>query len=766
MPDSIETGLLTKISNINVLDYTKLDFATIKAAMIQFIKDNYPSVQNDFFQSNAAVMLIDSISYINDILAFRADFLANEAYLPTASTQAGILQLLKLIDYKPRGATAALGTIKITVTNADDALLGGPGGTFIEDVIITDPRTAPLLVSATDIAGNLISFEVFLSASDHISQIILPRNIAQIGYELYATVAEGKTVKETFTLPTTVPANYSKILQYTNALQDSIVVYVNGREYTETKNFAFENGATTTYEVRYEQTDTYTIVFGDGIFGAKPPANAVVDIVYRIGGGPLGNMSIGTINMSKALISANGLNATVAIENVTATTGGAARESLEFSKFFAPRQFNTQFRAVTGQDYTVLGLGYRDGTNGSISKSITALRPYLALYGSAVGPYNIVNGINSVLKIKTKTAVKTVILTPGTTLTLQNVIDNFNTVAATLYPTEKDIEFYAFSYPSTSYRIRGGVGRDLAETITITNTNKNMRINFNGSFYDILLPLGDLTYTDIVIAINNAINIGANANWSKFIAENVFFDNKFYIELHLTSDYIPSITSRFNLEGIGSNTYTDLGFNTNINPSNQYNTSKFAVGLTYHTPDAYFELLSATNDAYTVLGLQPIRALPMAANYVDMYVLAIGPQNVPTYASESLKDALRNFINRYKILTDKVSIWNGNIKYLQVAVTVHVGKSFYLPTVKSAAEAALGTLMGGTTNTFGETFYISKVYDALDDVEGISFTDMNDLKEDGISQLTTGTKQFRNIPVTFNQMWLGSQITVTAVYVE
>lgn len=777
MPEQIEIGYLNRLAALNNFDYTKLDFRSIKSAIIAFIQQNYPDAQNDFYQSSAAVMLIDILSYINDILAFRADFLANEAYLPTASTQKAIIDLLALINYTPAGPSAAVGEASVTLLNIDTSIINSLGGGLSSSVVISDPRSAPLSIQTEDIAGNTINFELFKTVNDQVSQVLMPKD-SKIGKTITAVLSEGKFQSETFTLPATVPANYMLTLSRVNILEDSMTVAVDGQEYTKTENFAFENGATYTYQLKYEQTNSYSIMFGDGIFGINPPSNAVVNVRYRTGGGILGNLSLGSIDRT---ISVNG--ATVRIQNSSATTGGKNRESLDFSRFYAPRKFSTQYRAVTGADYTILGLGYQDGTNGSVSKCITTLRPYLSCYASSSGPFYITDS-NNILLVKTKTHQHEIqmntVAGEGYYFTLQEVIDDLNAKIATKYDLTEDIEFSAFSYPGYSYRIPGTVQFDADDTITIDDTNRLFIINFNGVPYNVTLPKGELTLQQLSNGINAkvlGINVGENLNFAKFISQ-VKLDtvtNKYYLEIHLTTDFIPTSTNLFKLNTTGSNLYTTLGLEyavSNINPSTVYEVSKLAIGLKQHTPDSYLELLNIANGAYTTLGLRKTennngvgRALPMAANYVDMYVLSNGVGGIPTQASTTLKRAIRNFIYRYKVLTDKVTIWDGLIRSVDLTVSIKVNPAYVLADVVTNAEAALTDLLGGTNNNFGETFYISKIYESLENIAGIDSIDISDLKENGVSQLTTGSKIFRNVVVAYNEMYLSEETpTVNADY--
>jgi predicted phage baseplate assembly protein len=95
-----------------------------------------------------------------------------------------------------------------------------------------------------------------------------------------------------------------------------------------------------------------TLVFGDGINGMAPPAGlssspTTIYATYRVGGGTIGNVPANSaFRSSLALIR----QAT----NPTAAAGGTPKESLDRARFFAPRLYRTQERAVTAPDYAVL----------------------------------------------------------------------------------------------------------------------------------------------------------------------------------------------------------------------------------------------------------------------------------------------------------------------------------------------------------------------------------------------------------------------------
>ena len=96
------------------------------------------------------------------------------------------------------------------------------------------------------------------------------------------------------------------------------------------------------------------MVFGDGIFGARPGDGAVVSATYRTGGGQPGNVAPGAIQTIVNAPPIALLGATVT--NPLPATGGADRESIEQAVRFAPAVFRSQGRAVTAGDYEALAL--------------------------------------------------------------------------------------------------------------------------------------------------------------------------------------------------------------------------------------------------------------------------------------------------------------------------------------------------------------------------------------------------------------------------
>jgi hypothetical protein len=73
--------------------------------------------------------------------------------------------------------------------------------------------------------------------------------------------------------------------------------------------------------------------------------------------------------------------------------------------------------------------------------------------------------------------------------------------------------------------------------------------------------------------------------------------------------------------------------------------------------------------------------------------------------------------------------------------------------------------MSGLINNFEDPFYLSKLYELLESIEGVNHVDINDISENGVSQLTTGSKVLRDISVKYNEVWVGDVITLSVSYI-
>jgi len=151
---------MAKTKKTRPIRYTSREFQTIKQDLIDHIKRYYPDTFRDFSDASFGSLMVDSVSYIGDVLSFYLDYQANESFLQTAIEYNNILKLGKQMGYKSKGAPSAYGSAALYIsvpisstglgpdTNYMPHLLKGSsfsstsGNTYIlnEDVDFSDPN--------------------------------------------------------------------------------------------------------------------------------------------------------------------------------------------------------------------------------------------------------------------------------------------------------------------------------------------------------------------------------------------------------------------------------------------------------------------------------------------------------------------------------------------------------------------------------------------------------------------------------------------------
>lgn len=93
--------------------YTSRDFSSIKDDLVNYTKKYYPNTYKDFNQASFGSLMLDTVSYVGDIMSYYLDYQANEAFLDTAIEYDNIVKLGNTIGYKEKGAATATGVVAI-----------------------------------------------------------------------------------------------------------------------------------------------------------------------------------------------------------------------------------------------------------------------------------------------------------------------------------------------------------------------------------------------------------------------------------------------------------------------------------------------------------------------------------------------------------------------------------------------------------------------------------------------------------------------------
>jgi len=114
------------------------------------------------------------------------------------------------------------------------------------------------------------------------------------------------------------------------------------------------------------------LMFGDDVNGKSPAMDSVINMRYRIGGGTIGRIGTGVIDVVKSIVNGN-RSIQVSFRNISSSVGGEDKETIRDVKNRAPKEYSLHGNIVTGNDYANYANNFRHPYYGNISKSAAVL---------------------------------------------------------------------------------------------------------------------------------------------------------------------------------------------------------------------------------------------------------------------------------------------------------------------------------------------------------------------------------------------------------
>jgi len=357
--DPQEFGVVLTPAELRRINFSALDFQTMRRMLIEYIKTYFADDFNDFVASNGVVMFTELVAAVGNILSQRGDILTDESFLPTAQTKEAVINHLRLINQDIKRATPAIVDVEVSV-----------GTPTLANVSITPG----IRFNLTGADGNPLTYELYRSPGDFNSKIVIPvgkRGIVAFGIE--GRFADPIVVESAGGSDQIID------IQNVNVLNEPIVVEVTtGNFTTEWKRVAnierFDSNDEV-FEVKF-LSDRARIVFGDDVAGKSPLSGQTITVRYRIGGGIRGRIQANAINESRPIVPDAPVNAPIEVffRNISPSSGGTDEESLDAARTRAPKEAATLGSATSGEDYAQLAKEFTHPVFGSVLRAIAILR--------------------------------------------------------------------------------------------------------------------------------------------------------------------------------------------------------------------------------------------------------------------------------------------------------------------------------------------------------------------------------------------------------
>ena len=322
--------------------FTNLDFDQIKVQIREYLRGNSNFTDFDFEGSNFSV-LIDTLAYNTYINAFNANLVVNESFLDSATVRENVVSLARNIGYIPRSRTAARAQIKFEV----------PTDT-LSSTLTLEPGL--VCVGAADNTSYRFSVPERITAR-------VKNKVAVFGDDTNPiTVFQGSYLTRQFSVDTSIDQRY--ILDNPNIDTSTVRVYVSGandtglgREFKHIDNILNIDKYSEIFLMQEVQENRYEIMFGDGYFGKELETGNIITVRYIVTDGAAGNGPAifdfqGNFSDEKNIRVIP--TASVSVNTVQKASNGGSVEDVKSIKYFAPRLYSAQYRAVTSRDYEAI----------------------------------------------------------------------------------------------------------------------------------------------------------------------------------------------------------------------------------------------------------------------------------------------------------------------------------------------------------------------------------------------------------------------------
>ena len=324
--------------------YVNLDFADIKQSIRDYLRANTNFTDYDFEGSNLSI-IIDALAYNTYITAYNTNMAANECFLDSATLRENVVSLARNIGYVPRSRRAARARVSFNVSGLTE--------------------TSTLTLNAGLVCNGVGRNSNFIFSIPESITVPVNNGFAEFNnIEIY----EGTFVAQSFTVQSSL-SNQKYILDNSFIDTSTIKIQVRSSEsstssitYKQIDNIIGITSTSNSYLLQEIEDERYELIFGDNVIGKKLENNNFIIATYITSAGREGNDAsefsfVGNItNQDGGAIDAADVSL---IETLEKSRDGDEIESISSIKYYAPRIYSSQYRAVTSSDYeSVLGYIY------------------------------------------------------------------------------------------------------------------------------------------------------------------------------------------------------------------------------------------------------------------------------------------------------------------------------------------------------------------------------------------------------------------------
>lgn len=329
-----------------------LDFDDIKKSLKDYLRSQDTFKDYDY-EGSTMNILLDLLAYNTHYQAYYANMVANESFLDSAVDRNSVVSLAKHLNYMPRSKRASrigVNVVYVPTTQADrntainrgkflprgtQFTAKGPTGKTVTFVTLEDYRFEVL--NSQIVARNVMLYEGSIKFRSFVYDAKNPENRILID-DIDADME-------------TLIVNVQKSLSDSTGAADV---------WKKAEDVVSINGSSSVYFLQEYRDKKWQIYFGDGVIGRLVTDGSLVSTSFLSTSGPNAN-GVGstdtTANRAFTCLLGSQYTTQVITDDAgvpQASFGGELRETLDSIKYYAPRNFQAQDRAVTADDYLAI----------------------------------------------------------------------------------------------------------------------------------------------------------------------------------------------------------------------------------------------------------------------------------------------------------------------------------------------------------------------------------------------------------------------------
>jgi len=337
------------------IQISELDFSSIKSSIKEYMKSD-PTFKDYDFEGSGLSTLTDLLSYNTYYNSFYLNMISNEMFLDTARLRDNVVAKAKLLGYTPTSARAAEASLSCTFEIVSD---------YEDPSIFNSIKIDKTFMFSKNNSQTYEEYKFIPKVSRTVPRTFSPQLLAngtyKHTYEIFdLEVIQGIYVEEKIIVDTTDP-NQKFLISNSNVDTDTLQVFIQSNV-TDTNLTEFKRSTDTmslsdiskVFFLQESYEEKYEIVFGDGVLGSALESGNIIILKYLVTHGSVANDMTGNLRLISSNRNIKASNIQDNLQIIGRTYGGSDRESVNSIKFYAPKTFEGQNRAVTARDYQTI----------------------------------------------------------------------------------------------------------------------------------------------------------------------------------------------------------------------------------------------------------------------------------------------------------------------------------------------------------------------------------------------------------------------------